>query len=149
MRLAIQRVNRASVKINDNVVGRINPGLFVLVGIKKGDTEEDAKYLASKLLKLRVMPDLPVLVGEEGKMNRIAQNFLVVSQFTLHANTKGGNRPSFIEAEKPLKAKSLYEYFLKCLSKGDINLQTGNFGEYMHISAELDGPVTIMLDSKK
>ena len=83
------------------------------------------------------------------KMNRVAQNFLVVSQFTLYANMSGGNRPSFIEAEKPSKAKSLYEYFLKCLSKGDINLQTGKFGEYMNISTELDGPVTIILDSKK
>mgnify|MGYP001573913315 CR=1 FL=1 len=141
MRLILQRVSEASVSVNSQIIGQINEGIFVLVGFKKGDTKAQVETLASKLLKIRIMAD------ENGKMNLVANNFLVVSQFTLYANTKDGNRPSFIEAEKPVGAENLYKYFIRLLSENDVNIQTGKFGEYMGINAVLDGPVTITLES--
>lgn len=143
MRLVVQRVKKARVyKVADGkTLGEIGLGLFVLVGFKKGDSEKEVNELSEKLSKLRVMAD-----GEE-KMNLSVADtnspILVVSQFTLYADTKGGNRPSFIKAEEPEKAKKLYEFFIEKLKEKGINVETGSFGDYMQIEAVLDGPVTI------
>ena len=144
MRLVVQRVEKAKVvKVDDeSVVGEIGKGLFVLVGVKKGDTENDAELLAVKLSKLRVMADA------EDKMNLSVKDvegkMLIVSQFTLHADTGGGNRPSFINAEEPKRAKGLYEFFIEKLKENSITVETGSFGDYMKIETVLDGPVTIL-----
>lgn len=145
MKLIIQRVNKAQVSVKGEVVGKISKGLFVLVGFKKGDTEKAVDLLARKLINLRVMAD------ENQKMNlnilEAKAEILAVSQFTLYANTKDGNRPSFIEAEEPSRAEALYNYFVDKLVESGLNIQTGSFGKYMNISVELDGPVTINLET--
>ena len=156
MKLIVQRVKSAKVtKVNDNkIVGKIGQGLFtgntgqallILLGIKKGDTKKQVDELVSKLIKLRIMSD------QNSKMNLSVidtkSEVLVVSQFTLYANTKDGNRPSFIEAEEPKKAKVLYEYMITKLKETGLNIQTGSFGDYMEINAVLDGPVTIVLEN--
>lgn len=144
MRLVVQRVEKAKVISveTDKVLGEIGIGLFVLVGIKKGDSEKEVESLAQKLSKLRVMSD------KAGKMNLsvkdVGGSLLVVSQFTLHADTSEGNRPSFINAEEPDKAKKLYELFIEKLKDNEISVETGSFGDYMKIEAVLDGPVTIL-----
>ncbi len=149
MRLVVQRVSEASVKLRGGeIVGKIGKGLFVLAGVKEGDKQEDAEVLAGKLFKLRVMAD------SEGKMNLsvndVEGKFLVVSQFTLHADTLGGNRPSFIKAADPKVAKEIYEYFVAKLKEAGAKVETGSFGDYMEISTKLDGPVTILyLDSNE
>jgi len=144
MRLVVQRVEKAIVtRMSDHeVVGKIGRGLFVLVGFKKGDTKEVVELLTAKLSKLRVMSDA------EDKMNLSVNDaggkMLVVSQFTLYADTSGGNRPSFIDAEEPEKAKKLYELFIEKLKEKNVGVETGSFGDYMKIEAILDGPVTIL-----
>jgi D-tyrosyl-tRNA(Tyr) deacylase len=144
MRLVIQRVSRASVKVEDSLVGEINKGLLVLVGVKKEDTEKNAEILAEKLAKLRVMAD------RQGKMNlsvkEVGASILVISQFTLYADTSGGNRPSFINAALPDAARKIYEHFVSELKKKGIKVETGSFGSYMTIESSLDGPVTIILE---
>lgn len=147
MKLVIQRVNRAKVIVveTDEIFGEIEKGLFVLVGIKKGDTTKQAEELANKLVKLRIMAD------SEEKMNLSVMDsktkILAVSQFTLYANTKDGNRPSFIDAELPEKAKEIYEFFVSKLKELGVETEIGSFGNYMKIDAELDGPVTIVLEN--
>lgn len=147
MKLIIQRVSHAKVSVAETseVVGKIEKGLFVLVGFKKGDTEQDVLSLASKLLKLRIMSD------ESDKMNKTVQDvrgaFLIVSQFTLYANTKDGNRPSFLDSLEPSAAKQLYAFFIDKLYENNATVATGSFGNYMKIDTELDGPVTIVLES--
>lgn len=140
MKIIIQRVNFA--KVNKAKIGK---GLFILLGIKKGDTLKQADELISKIFKLRIMAD------SNGKMNLSVldtkSEVLIVSQFTLYANTKDGNRPSFIEAEDPDKAKVVYEYFIQKLKDKGIKIETGSFGDYMEIEAVLDGPVTIVLEN--
>ena len=147
MRLVVQRVEKAKVQRLSqdkswDTVGEIGKGLFVLVGFKKGDTEKDIDLLAAKLSKLRVMSDA------EDKMNLsisdVDGKVLVVSQFTLYADTSGGNRPSFIDAEEPSTAKELYEFFITKLKELGLDIQTGSFGDYMKIETILDGPVTII-----
>ena len=144
MKLVVQRVERAKVlRVEDGkVVGQIGKGLFVLVGFKKGDSEKDVDTLSLKLSKLRVMSD------KEDKMNlsvgEVDGKILLVSQFTLHADTSGGNRPSFIDAEDPKKARALYEYFIEKLKSLGIPVETGSFGDHMEIDCLLDGPVTII-----
>ena len=156
MRLVVQRVNSASVSVNKKTVGEIEKGLFVLFGAGDGDTKEQAEVLAEKLVKLRVMsdendPTSPKATRGQGKMNLsvkdVDASILVVSQFTLYADTSAGNRPSFIKAAKPEIANELYKYFIENLRKHDINVQTGSFGEYMNISTEIDGPVTILFET--
>jgi|SRR3972149_5041207 len=146
MRIVVQRVDSVKVVVVDEIVGEISKGLFVLFGAGRDDTKEDAKYLSEKLYKLRIMAD------ENGKMNLSITDtqsaILVVSQFTLYADTKDGNRPSFIKAMNPKVAEGLYHHFVELLKKKNINVQTGKFGEYMKISVELDGPVTIVMDSE-
>ena len=144
MRLVVQRVRKAQVSADGIKVGEIGPGLFILVGIKEGDTKNSAFYLAEKLSKLRVMAD------KEGKMNLnildVRGEVLVVSQFTLHAETKKGNRPSFIKAAEPKLAEDIYRFFVDKLKELGIKVETGEFGAYMKLNLELDGPVTIILD---
>ena len=147
MRLIIQRVNRASVKVvsTGKISGEIEKGLFILVGIKKGDTIKQAHELANKVVKLRVMAD------PNDKMNLSVMDakgkILAVSQFTLYANTKDGNRPSFIDAELPEKAKEIYDAFVEKIRELGVETEIGSFGEYMKINTELDGPVTIILEN--
>lgn len=147
MRLIIQRVKKAKVLDRDKktVAGQINNGLLVLLGIKKGDSKKEADYLVEKLTKLRIMSD------ENEKMNLSVKDVngevLVISQFTLYGDTKGQNRPSFINAEEPEKAKELYDYFIKKLQEKEIKVEKGSFGNYMEITSVLDGPVTIIIDS--
>ena len=146
MKLVIQRVKKAKVvRVSDGeITGQIGLGLFVLVGFKKGDCVKDVETFTSKLSKLRIMGD------EHDKMNLSIQDVggsvLVVSQFTLYADINGGNRPSFVNAEEPAKAKALYEQFISSLREKHINVETGSFGDYMQIDAEIDGPVTIIYD---
>lgn len=145
MRVVVQRVNYARVSVGQEVVGEIKTGLLVLLGIKKGDTERNAEELTDKLSKLRIMQD------EKGKMNLsvgdTSSSILVVSQFTLYADTKKGNRPSFIEVEDPKVAEKLYEKFITLLESKNIHVESGKFGEYMNIDLDLDGPVTITLEN--
>lgn len=147
MRILIQRVSEAKVVIDGNVSGEIKHGLLVLLGIETEDTEEDADWLIKKLSALRIFSD------QEGKMNLSIQdvqgNFLVVSQFTLHASTKKGNRPSYIKAARPEQAIPLYEYFKKTLEKETgLHVESGEFGADMKVHLVNDGPVTIWIDSK-
>lgn len=145
MRIVIQRVNQAKVSVHEEPIAAIDRGLLVLLGIEELDTEEDASWLLNKVLKMRIFED------EHGKMNKsvvdINGTLLVVSQFTLHASTKKGNRPSFIKAAKPDKAEVLYNYFIKQCQK-QVHTQTGRFGATMQVSLVNDGPVTIIMDTK-
>ena len=144
MRLLVQRVKGAEVKVEGKTVGKIDKGFLVLCGVTHTDTKETADYLVKKLCNLRVFED------ENGKMNlsikQIEGKLLIVSQFTLYADTTGGNRPSFIEAAKPEQANELYEYFCKRCEELEIEVQKGIFGADMQVSLVNDGPVTIMLE---
>ena len=147
MRVVIQRVSEAAVKIDGTIVGEISKGLLVLLGIAQEDNEQDALYLIQKLINLRIFADA------DGKMNLSVQDcdggLLVVSQFTLYADTKKGNRPSFIEASRPEHAIPLYEEMTRQLTfKLTKPIQTGVFGADMKVSLINDGPVTIIIDSK-
>jgi D-tyrosyl-tRNA(Tyr) deacylase len=147
MRIVIQRVSEASVSIEGNIHGKIDMGFLVLLGIEELDSEEDADFLIGKLAGMRVFSD------PDGKMNLSIQDvqgaFLVVSQFTLHASTKKGNRPSFIKAARPEQAIPLYEYFVKRLRAfSELQVETGIFGADMKVALVNDGPVTILMDSK-
>ncbi|MCF6242826.1 MAG: D-aminoacyl-tRNA deacylase [Bacteroidales bacterium] len=147
MRVVIQRVSRASVSIEGAIISEIGKGLMILVGIEDADTDEDIEWLSGKISRLRIFSD------DAGAMNRsvteINGDILCVSQFTLHAKTKKGNRPSFIHAAKPNIAIPIYEKFIKQLSK-DIEkpVKTGKFGAHMQIDLLNDGPVTIFIDTK-
>ncbi len=144
MKLVVQRVNNAKVEVDEKVVGNINKGYLILVGITHEDTKENVEYLAKKICALRVFSDA------NGKMNLnikdINGQMLIVSQFTLYADCIKGNRPSFTNAAKPEYANMLYEYFCeKCASNG-IEVQKGIFGADMKVSLLNDGPVTIILE---
>ena len=145
MRVVIQRVKKASVLTEDHTIASINQGLLVLVGIEGSDEEEDALYLARKIQAMRIFSD------EDNKMNLslhdIAGSVLSVSQFTLHAETKKGNRPSFIKAARPEKAQQLYELFNEKIAETGIDVRTGKFGAMMDVQLVNDGPVTILMDS--
>ncbi len=147
MRVVIQRVKEASVTINAQIKSAITEGLLILVGVEDIDAAEDIKWLAAKIVNLRIFGD------ENGLMNRsvmdIQGEMLVVSQFTLHASTKKGNRPSFLRAAKPEFAVPMYERFVAELAKiSGLNVLTGAFGADMKVSLLNDGPVTIVIDSK-
>ena len=144
MKIVVQRVKKANVKVDGKIVGEIDKGFIVLVGVTHNDTKENADYLAKKLCKLRVFED------ENEKMNLslkdVGGKLLLISQFTLYANTADGNRPSFIEAARPEQANELYEYFCdKCKEYG-IEVQKGIFGAHMDVSLINDGPVTIIIE---
>lgn len=145
MRAVIQRVKKAEVHVQQICIGKINQGLLILLGIHENDTVKDVDYLVKKISKLRIFED------EQGKMNDsitdIQGSILNVSQFTLYANTKKGNRPSFVEAARPEQAVPLYELFNEKIKQAGINLQTGEFGADMQVSLINDGPVTIIIDT--
>lgn len=144
MKVVLQRVSRGKVTSHNEVFGEIDKGLFLLIGIGKDDTEDVADKLVKKIVDMRVMAD------DEGKMNlsikETTREVLLVSQFTLYSDTSGGRRPSFINAADPEKAKNLYEYFAKKLEEEGLRVGKGNFGNYMNIDIELDGPVTIIIE---
>ena len=144
MKLVIQRVKHASVEVEKQIVGEIEQGFLVLLGIGPEDTTLEADYLVQKLIKLRVFED------ENGKMNLALKDIngqlLIVSQFTLYADCSQGNRPSFSNAAKPEKANELYEYFLKKCKEENINVEHGIFGADMKVELLNDGPVTIILE---
>jgi len=147
MKLVIQRVSEASVQIEGKIKGAIGLGLLLLAGIAPDDKEEDMDWLAKKTVQLRIFSD------DEGKMNRSLQDvggdILLISQFTLHASTKKGNRPSYIAAAPPDMAIPLYERFIQLLEQQlGKTIQTGTFGADMQVSLLNDGPVTIVIDSK-
>lgn len=148
MKAVIQRVSEAVVKIQGKNIASINYGVLILLGVEIEDTSEDAKWLSNKIAQLRIFSDV------EGKMNQslmeVAGDAIVVSQFTLHAKTKKGNRPSYIKAAKPEKAIPLYKEFKKYLSVAiGKEIQSGEFGAEMKVSLINDGPVTIIVDTKK
>lgn len=144
MKLVVQRVLEANVKVENKIVGQIKQGFVVLLGVGENDTKKEADYLVQKLLKLRVFTD------ENDKMNLSLQDkkgeLLVISQFTLYADCSSGNRPSFVNAAKPEKANELYEYFVEECKKTGIVVQTGIFAADMKVSLINDGPVTIILE---
>lgn len=147
MKLVIQRVKKAKVEVEEKVVGKIEKGFLVLIGITHTDTKQEADYLAKKLCNLRVFED------ENQKMNKnlkdVNGKLLVVSQFTLYANCKDGNRPSFTNAAKPDMANELYEYFCEKCQEYQIEVQKGIFGADMQVSLINDGPVTIVMERDK
>lgn len=144
MKLVIQRVKKASVEVENKVVGKIEQGFLVLLGVGPEDTKETADYLVQKLIKLRVFED------ENGKMNLALKDIhgelLIVSQFTLYADCNSGNRPSFTLAAKPDKANELYEYFIKKCQEENLKVEHGIFGADMKVELLNDGPVTIILE---
>ena len=146
MRVVLQRVKEAHVDVAGSTVGRIGPGLLILLGIAATDRQEDADYLAEKVIQLRIFPD------EAQKMNRslvdLGYSLLVVSQFTLYGDCRKGRRPSFDQAAPPEQARGLYEYFVDRLRSRNLMVQTGVFQAEMEIHLINDGPVTFVLDSK-
>jgi D-aminoacyl-tRNA deacylase len=147
MRAVIQRVSRAKVTVSGEVTGEIGPGLLVLLGVGAEDTHHDADYLAEKTTGLRIFED------DGGKMNRSVGDaggaLLVVSQFTLYGDVRRGKRPSFDAAAPPQQARELYEYFVEKIRTAGLRCETGRFQEMMQVELVNEGPVTILLDSKK
>jgi D-tyrosyl-tRNA(Tyr) deacylase len=147
MKIVLQRVKQAAVEVNKQTVGQISKGVCLLIGVEKGDTEEEAQYLAQKITELRIFPD------QEGKMNLslldIPGEVLAVSQFTLAASLKKGRRPSFDSAEEPEKAENLFRFFVDMIKEKGIRVETGVFGALMDIHLINDGPVTFILERKK
>jgi D-tyrosyl-tRNA(Tyr) deacylase len=145
MRLVIQRVKEASVTVDDNVVGRIGPGMLVFLSVEQGDAEKDADYFVRKITELRIFED------EQGKMNLSAADkqaeFLVVSQFTLSGDCSKGRRPSFDKAAAPRDAEKLYNYFVEKLRSSGFKTETGRFRAMMDVALINEGPVTFVLDS--
>ncbi|WP_374330501.1 D-aminoacyl-tRNA deacylase [Soonwooa sp.] len=146
MKIVIQRVSESSVKVDEKIVGKIGAGLMLLCGIDENDQSEDADWLVKKILDLRIFGD------EDGKLNLsikdIQGEILCISQFTLIADYKKGNRPSFIKAAKPDKAIQLFEYFKDELKESGLKVESGIFGADMKVALINDGPVTIVMDSK-
>ena len=147
MKALVQRVSRASVSVNDRIVGKIGPGLVVFLGVAQGDSKEDASYLANKVANLRIFAD------ESSKFSLSALDtrgeILIVSQFTLLADTRKGRRPDFTAAAPPDLAKGLYEFFVDQVRTTGLKVETGLFQEHMLVEIHNDGPVTISLESKK
>jgi len=147
MRAVVQRVSEASVEVDNKIIGKINNGLLVLLGVGKDDSEEDVKYLAEKIVNLRIFDD------KDGKMNLslldVNGELLIVSQFTLYGDCRRGRRPSYSESAPPEKAEKLYNLFVDFSKKSGLKVETGRFGAYMKVSLVNDGPVTLLLDSKK
>ena len=147
MRAVVQRVTRAKVSVEDEVCGEIKQGLVVLLGVARDDSESDADYLSAKIVALRIFDD------DAGKMNRSVKDIeggvLVVSQFTLYGDVRRGLRPSWIEAAAPEVARTLYEYFIAQTRKLVVEVASGSFQSMMQVELVNDGPVTILLDSRK
>ena len=148
MRIVIQRVSEASVKVDGNILSAINQGMLILAGIEDADTDEDINWLTNKIVQLRIFND------ENGAMNLsvkdVSGDIIIVSQFTLYASTKKGNRPSYIRASKPDFAIPMYERFVNSIEAAlGKKVRTGQFGAMMEVSLVNDGPVTIIIDSKQ
>ncbi len=147
MRAVVQRVSRAEVRIDGRIAGRIGLGFVVLLGVARDDSEQDAAFIADRIIGLRVFAD------ENGKMNlalkAVGGELLVISQFTLLADTSGGRRPSFIAAAAPDEARRLYEHFLSRCRNAGVKVEQGEFGAMMEVELVNHGPVTIVLDSRK
>lgn len=147
MRAVVQRVISSNVKVDGNIIGSINKGINILIGISKEDTEDDLLYIRDKVINLRIFED------EKNKMNLslldIKGEILVISQFTLYGDCRKGRRPNFMEAEGGEKAKALYERFVGLLRESNLKVETGKFGADMKVDIQNDGPVTLMLDSKR
>jgi len=147
VRGVVQRVKRAKVSVDDKAIGQIDHGIMLLLGVEEDDEEKDLEYLCDKVVNLRIFED------EEGKMNKsvldVQGSLLVVSQFTLLGDARKGRRPSFIQAARPEKAVPMYEKFIDNMVKSGLKTQTGEFGADMQVELVNDGPVTILLDSKK
>lgn len=147
MRTVVQRVKQADVQVDEKITGSIDKGLMILLGVEEGDTKADAVYLADKIAGLRIFED------EEGKMNLslrdVGGQVLAVSQFTLLGDARKGKRPSFIKAARPEEANKLYRAFVELLKEKDIDVQEGVFQAEMLVRIYNDGPVTILLDSRK
>ena len=147
MRTVVQRTLRSSVRVDNTTIAAIGPGLTVLLGVGCGDSEADARYLAEKIVHLRVFPD------QDGKMNRslldCGGELLAVSQFTLFGDCRKGRRPGFDQAAPPAEAKRLYEAFVTAVRGFGVTVACGQFQAHMLVSLENDGPVTLMLDSKR
>ena len=147
MRAVVQRVSRAQVSVGTEIVGNIGPGLLVLLGVSKTDTKADADYLAMKIVGLRIFED------KNGRMNlslaEVRGAVLAVSQFTLYGDVRKGKRPSFDEAAPPQRASDLYEYFVGKIRQAGFTCETGRFQAMMQVELVNDGPVTILLDSKR
>ena len=145
MRALIQRVARAAVSVNGAEVGRTGQGLVVLLGVSKEDGEEDARYLVERIVNLRIFSD------DQNRFNRSALDteaeFLVISQFTLYADTRKGRRPDFTQAAQPEEAERLYEMAVALFREHGLKVETGRFREHMLVDIQNDGPVTLMLDS--
>jgi len=146
MRLVIQRVQKASVSVDEKVIGEINKGLVVFVAIKQGDDESAAKWLAEKCVNLRIFED------DDGKFNLSALDvggeILVISQFTLYADCRKGRRPSFVNAAAPELSEPLYNRFVEFLRKGELKVAEGSFGARMLVEIYNDGPVTVIIDTE-
>ena len=146
MRIVVQRSKNASVTVNEKVIGEIEKGLVLLVGVTHDDTIDDANYLADKIVNLRIFED------ENGKMNLslldVGGSILSISQFTLYGDCRKGRRPNFMAAAKPEQALNLYQYFNQVLSEKKVVVETGEFGAEMDVALINDGPVTLILDSK-
>ena len=147
MRALVQRVNTASVSVDDKLISKIDNGLLVLLGIRSDDTQKDRDYVLKKILNLRIFPD------EENKMNKsvvdVSGEILLVSQFTLYGDCSKGNRPSFVQAMSPELAEPFYKNFASTLKQSYHKVKEGVFAAYMHVALVNDGPVTIFIDSKK
>lgn len=146
MRAVLQRVSSAEVSVQGRTIGTIGRGFVVLLGIARGDSEDDAAFIADRTIGMRVFADA------EGKMNlaldKVGGELLVISQFTLLADTSGGRRPSFINAAPPEEAERLYQHFVSIARKAGVKVETGSFGATMAVALVNDGPVTIVLDSR-
>ena len=147
MRMVCQRVFQAKVTVNDQPVGAIGKGLLVYLGVGKGDTDNDAKFMADKIVNLRIFAD------EAGKMNLsvqdVAGEILLISNFTLHGDCRKGRRPGFDAAAEPSLAEQLYEKVAELIAEAGVAVEKGVFGGYMQVTSQNDGPVTFLLDSKK
>ena len=147
MRAVVQRVKSANVKVNDKIIGSIGQGILQFLGVEETDQETDLEYMCEKIPNLRIFED------ENGKMNKslldVEGSILVISQFTLLGDARKGRRPSFTDAAKPEKAIPMYEKFIACMKEKNITTQSGEFGAEMEVELINDGPVTILLDSKK
>ena len=147
MRAVVQRVSRAQVAVDEEITGQIGPGLLVLLGVGRDDTEADATYLAEKICGLRIFEDA------QGKMNlslqEVSGSVLAVSQFTLYGDVRRGKRPSFDAAAPPEKARQLYEFFVEQVRAHGLRCETGRFQQMMQVELVNEGPVTILLDSGK
>jgi len=145
MKVVVQRAKDASVKVEDETIGKITNGLVILVGVTHEDTVEDAKYLVNKVTNLRIFED------KDGKMNLslkdVGGSVLSISQFTLYADTRKGRRPSFVKAASPEQANDLYEQFNEMIEREGVTVETGKFGAMMDVQLTNVGPVTIILDS--